>query len=117
MNFNRFQYLYNFKNETQEDEIKPNNSQLKITNSEITVWEDQISQFDKSKKSRCSVTVDQILNNPWIFNIRERLMSNKLPDAYWSSVNSSKMNTSRMKENKNIRNSLNVSWNSVRSKL
>ena len=118
MNFNRFEYLYNFKNKS-KDESKPQNeiATSKIITPEVFVQENELIEYNKETNKRCDVTVNQIINNPCIFKIREKLMSNKIPEDYILSETHSKINHSQIKENKSIRNSQHIHSNSFNGNI
>lgn len=106
MNYNRFQYLYNFKNDDKEVNKSQNvTSQLDLS-SQTAANESQLAKVAKSPNSLSGITVDQIVNNPCIFKIRERLMSNRLPDVYQVPCGFSKLSSNQPKESKITANSV-----------
>ena len=74
MNFNRFQHLYNFT---------PNGSG---------------AAPETAQPAKELPTLNQIINNPCIFQIREKLMSTQMPELYKAAGHCSKFTSHRQSE-------------------
>ena len=105
MNYNRFQYLYNFKNDTKDVNKSQNIISQPNIISNMPIKNNQVANNIMSPNNLSGITVDQIVNNPCIFKIRERLMSNKLPDVYQVPSGLSKISNNQTKDSKIVQHS------------
>lgn len=93
MNYNRFGYLYNF---TQKNENKAKKNEDRVCSpQQKSNLKIPASMFEEPEVP----TIQQIINNPCIFNIRDKLMTGNMNNNYKPTPNTSQYNQKRRKGN------------------